>query len=276
MPNYQVPEWLRACGIAYLYWVAFLLALEPGNILRAQSLGHDLAFDREALRIGVAALLGSSTAPLIMALNRRHPVFGAGGWRNVAIHAASAALLSFVLILISCVLAAWILMAKPLPAMPEIRGQLAANWLLLTFVLIAFAVLSQAIRRTRAPSRRHASPSGNTIAVKTRGRLGFVEVARIEWIEAQGNYLALHVGGASHLVRETLQSFATRLDPKRFVRVHRRMIVAVDRIREIQPLANGDSTLILQDGHAIRASRGYRETIRARWAQAMAGGSAAH
>jgi two-component system, LytTR family, response regulator len=259
-----LPDWLRNIGCAYLYWIAFLLALEPGNILHARSMGHTLDFDREALRIGIAALLGCSTAPLILALNRRFPIFGADGWRSMAIHASGAAALSCVLILISCVLAAWVLMAKPSPTADEIRSQLAANWLLLTFALCAFAVLSQAMNRR--PMRTPAT----AIAVKTRGRLGYVDLASIEWIEAQGNYLALHVAGQSHLVRETLQGFARRLDQSRYVRVHRRAIVALDRIREIQPLANGDSTLILQGGHTIRASRSYREIVRKRWAEIMA------
>jgi hypothetical protein len=258
------PDWLRSIGGAYLYWVVFLLALEPGNKLHARSLGHTLAVDREVLRIGIAALLGCSTAPLILALNRRFPIFGAGRWRSIAIHVAGAATLSFVLIMISCVLAAWVLMGKPAPSLDEIRGQLVANWLLLIFALCAFAVLSQAMHR------RPKTPPASAIAVKTRGRLGYVDLASIEWIEAQGNYLALHVGGQSHLVRETLQRFARRLDKDRYVRVHRRAIVAIDLIREIQPLANGDSTLILQSGQTIRASRNYREILRRRWAEIMA------
>jgi two-component system LytT family response regulator len=260
-----LPDWLRSIGGAYLYWVVFLLALEPGNILHARSMGHTLAVDREALRIGVAALLGCSTAPLILALNRRFPISGAGAWRSIAIHVAGAAALSFVLIMISCVLAAWILMGKPAPTADEIRGQLAANWLLLIFALCAFAVISQAMHR-----RPKTPPPASAIAVRTRGRLGYVDLASIEWIEAQGNYLALHVGGQSHLVRETLQGFARRLDRDRYVRVHRRAIVAIDLIRQIQPLANGDSTLILQGGETIRASRTYREVVKKRWAEVMA------
>lgn len=256
----KLPEWLRASGAAFLYWAVFLLALEPGNVLHARSVGAFLHFDREALRISVAALLACSTAPLILALNRRYPISGGGGLRAIAIHAGSAMGLSLVMILISCVLAAWFFMGKAAPSLSELRGQLAANWLLLTFALCAFSVLSRALQRQS--ERRCAS-----IPVKTRGRLGYVDLASIEWIEAQGNYLSLHVGGQSHLVRETLRSFATRLDQERFVRVHRRAIVAVDRIREIQPLANGDAQLILHDGQAIRASRSYRQLVRARWAQ---------
>jgi hypothetical protein len=256
-----LPDWLRSIGCAFLYWVVFLLALEPGNVLRASSMGRTLEFDDEALRIAVAALLGCSTAPVLIALLHRFPVSGTRTWRTIGIHLAAVSTLSFVLILISCVLAAWILLGQVVPSMADVRSQLAANWLLLTFALCAFEVISHAMKLRFL----HESQPIKTIAIKTRGRLGHVDLDSIEWIESQGNYLALHVGGRSHLVRETLQSFARRLDADRYIRVHRRVIVAIDRIREIQPLANGDSTLILQDGHTLRASRSYRDAVRKRW-----------
>ena len=256
----RLPDWLRSTGCALLYWLVFLLALEPGNVLHARSMGHALDFDDEALRIGCAALLGCSTAPLILALAVDF-LSPAREWRSIAIHAAGAATLSFVLIVISCVLAAWVLMGEIVPSLAEIRSELAGNWLLLTFALCAFAAISQAMKLLpRRSSRRPRCRQDN--CHQDTGRLGYLDLASIEWIESQGNYLALHVGGRSHLIRETLQSFASRLDPDRFIRVHRRVIVAIDQIREIQPLANGDSTLILQDGRTIRASRSYRETVR--------------
>lgn len=255
-----LPVWLRTLGCAFAFWIVFLLALEPGNIQHALSMGHAPEFDDEALRIAGAALLGSSTAPLILALIRRFPI---SGFRSIAMHAAGVAALSFVLIVISCVLAAWVLMGEIIPSLAEIRSQLAGNWLLVTFGLCAFAVIGHALNLF--PPRPRES---TRIAIKTRGRLGYLDLASIEWIESQGNYLALHAGGRSHLVRETLQNFAGRLDAERFVRVHRRVIVAIDQVREIQPLANGDSTLVLRDGHTIRASRSYREIVRKRWARA--------
>jgi two-component system, LytTR family, response regulator len=266
-----LPDWLRSTGCAFLYWIVFLLALEPGNILHARSMGRSLEFDVEVLRICVAALLGCSTAPLILALDRRFPLSGTRGWRNVAIHATGAAAISCVLIIISCFLAAWLLQSRLLPAAPDVRSQLAANWLLLTFALCAFAVISHVLKVRNATANEPASAAGRRVAIRTRGRRGFLDLASIEWIESQGNYLALHVGGQSHLIRETLQGFASRLDADRFIRVHRRVIVAIDRVREIQPLANGDSTLVMQDGRTIRASRSYREAVRKRWAEVMTG-----
>jgi two-component system LytT family response regulator len=140
--------------------------------------------------------------------------------------------------------------------------------LLLVFAISAFTAISHAVHffprhAGEAPALPASHPT--RVAVKTRGRLSYIEVDSIEWIGSQGNYLALHVGSRAHLIRETLASFERRLDPDKFVRVHRRTIVAIARIREIRPLANGDSELILHDGRELRASRSYREVLRRRW-----------
>lgn len=271
-PLRHMPPWLRSFGYGLLYWLVFLLVLEPGNVLHAHDMGHALDFGSEAARIGAAALLGSSISPLLVALTRRFPLPGPSGWRNAGIHAAGTVGLSFALIVLSCFLAAWILTGQALPSLADVRDQLAGNWLLLVFAICAFTAIAHAVHFLRRTGEARPLPSSHPtrVAVKTRGRLGYVDVASIEWIESQGNYLALHVGARSHLLRETLASFEGRVDPDRFVRVHRRVMVALDRIREIRPLANGDSTLLLHDGRELRASRSYREVLRKRWAEITA------
>jgi len=267
----QLPPWLRSAGYGYLYWLVFLVALEPGNVLRALNMGHTLQLEIEVARICVAALLGASVSPLLVALTRRFPLPGSRGWRNASIHALGAVGLAFVLIVASCFLAAWILLGDVLPTLADVSSQLAANWLLLVFAISAFTAISHAVHFfPRADEVPAVPPSQPTrVAVKTRGRLSYVEVDSIEWIESQGNYLALHVGSRAHLIRETLANFERRLDPNKFVRVHRRTIVAVERIREIRPLANGDSELVLHDGRELRASRSYREVLRKHWRKVM-------
>jgi hypothetical protein len=264
----QLPPWLRSAGYGYLYWLVFLVALEPGNVLRALNMGHTLQLEIEVARISVAALLGASVSPLLVALTKRFPLPGSRGWRNASIHALGAVGLAFALIVVSCFLAAWILLGDVLPTLADVSSQLAANWLLLVFAISAFTAISHAVHffprhAGEAPALPASHPT--RVAVKTRGRLSYIEVDSIEWIGSQGNYLALHVGSRAHLIRETLASFERRLDPDKFVRVHRRTIVAIARIREIRPLANGDSELILHDGRELRASRSYREVLRRRW-----------
>jgi len=254
---------LRAPSCIFLYWLLFLLALEPGNVMHAHQLGRALDFGMEALRICLASLLGSSSAPPLIALARRFPLSGVRRARSVAIHAAAAVGISFVLIVISCFLAAWVLLSMPYPSIADIRGQLAANWLLLTFALGAFTVLVHLF--DHFPARRPRS-----IPIKTRGRLGYLDLDQVEWIESQGNYLALHAAGKSHLIRETMGSFTARMDTARFVRVHRRTVVDIHRVREIQPIANGDFLLSMHDGRAIRGSRSYRDEVKKRWAEVMA------
>ena len=99
------------------------------------------------------------------------------------------------------------------------------------------------------------------IAVKLDGRVIFLRPTDIDWIEAQDNYVKLHVGREAHLVRDTISNFETRLDTKRFIRIARSTIVNIDRVKEMQPMFHGEYVVILQDGTKLTMSRGYRDTL---------------
>ena len=94
------------------------------------------------------------------------------------------------------------------------------------------------------------------IVVKSSGRVFFVKVDDIDWIEAEGNYVRLHMGPQSHLLRETMKGMESVLDASQFIRIHRSTIVNADRIRELQPLFHGEYAVILRDGTRLVASRG--------------------
>lgn len=94
------------------------------------------------------------------------------------------------------------------------------------------------------------------IVVKSSGRVFFVKVDDIDWIEAEGNYVRLHMGAQSHLLRETMKGMESVLDASQFIRIHRSTIVNADRIRELQPLFHGEYAVILRDGTRLVASRG--------------------
>jgi two-component system LytT family response regulator len=92
-------------------------------------------------------------------------------------------------------------------------------------------------------------------AVREDGRVRFVAAADVDWIEADGNYIVLHVGEARHRVRASLRRVAEELDPKLFARIHRSAVVNIDRIREVQPWFGGDYIAILRGGAKLRVSR---------------------
>ena len=103
--------------------------------------------------------------------------------------------------------------------------------------------------------------SWDRLAIRDAGRILFLQPEHIDWIEAEGNYVRLHVGKESHLLRETMNSTEERLASKRFLRVSRSTIVNLERVGEWQPLFHGDSVVILRDGTRLTVSRVYRETL---------------
>jgi two-component system, LytTR family, response regulator len=99
------------------------------------------------------------------------------------------------------------------------------------------------------------------LVVRSGGRILILRVADVDWVEAASNYVRLHAGGKEYLLRETMTALETKLDPADFVRIHRSTIVRVDRIRELEPLFQGDYVVILEDGTRLTSSRGYREKL---------------
>jgi len=99
------------------------------------------------------------------------------------------------------------------------------------------------------------------LVIKSSGRVFFLRVDEIDWIEAAGNYVRLHVGKEGHLLRDTMNSLEARLDPKRFLRIHRSTMVNIERVQELQPLFHGDYVVILRDGTQLNLSRGYRQRL---------------
>ncbi len=99
------------------------------------------------------------------------------------------------------------------------------------------------------------------LVIKSGGRVFFLDTDDIDWIEAEGNYVSVHTGKKSHLLRETISSLEAQLDPKKFLRIHRSSIVKIDRIKELQPWFHGEYRVILMDGTQLTLSRNYRENL---------------
>ncbi len=108
---------------------------------------------------------------------------------------------------------------------------------------------------------RPESKTADRLVVKSSGRVVFIRTTDIDWIEAADNYLNVHVGNESHLLRETMTSLESRLNPKQFLRLSRSAIANIERIKELQPMFHGDYTVILRNGTRLTLSRGYRDKL---------------
>lgn len=97
------------------------------------------------------------------------------------------------------------------------------------------------------------------LTIKLTGHTILLPTDEIDWIESYGNYLKVHAGRESYLIRGTMQSLEGKLDPETFVRVHRSAIVNIEKIKEIYPRSNGDQDLVLQNGEQLMLSRKYRD-----------------
>ncbi len=98
--------------------------------------------------------------------------------------------------------------------------------------------------------------------VKAEGKSFFLKVVEIDWIEAARNNVILHVGTAAHVYHETTQGIEARLDPKRFLRIHRSTIVNIERIKELEPWFNGEYSVTLKDGTKLTMSASYKDRLR--------------
>lgn len=99
------------------------------------------------------------------------------------------------------------------------------------------------------------------VVVSSAGKVVFLKVCDIDWLEASGNYVIFHVGRETYLLRETLSALDERLDPDQFVRLHRSAIVNIERIREISPWSRGEQVAVLRDATQLTIGRAFRQRL---------------
>ena len=110
-------------------------------------------------------------------------------------------------------------------------------------------------------SNNHERKYLDRLVIKAGGRVTFLKTEEIDWIEAAGNYIRLYIGKDSHLLRETMNNIQTKLDPEKFLRIHRSTILKIDRIKELQPWYHGEYVVTLENGKQLTSSRSYRDGL---------------
>jgi two-component system LytT family response regulator len=127
----------------------------------------------------------------------------------------------------------------------------------------------QHLSTKRASGAQPASERRDRLVIKSSGRIYFIRTRDIDWCEASGNYVRLHVGTQTHLVRGTMAHIESQLDQAQFVRIHRSTIVNVDRIQELHSSFGGEYVVLLHDKTRLTLSRGYREGLQNKLGKAL-------
>jgi len=117
---------------------------------------------------------------------------------------------------------------------------------------------------------RGPQPSSTSFVIQTRGRIDLVPMDSIEWVEASANYIVLHMGTAQHKVREHIGKIVHRLDPAKFARIHRGVIVNLSKIKSIIACNSGESIVVLVNGKELPCSRTYAKNLSERFRRDIA------
>jgi len=129
------------------------------------------------------------------------------------------------------------------------------------------ARFSRALNRAKDKLVHYAPPrprAAERLVVKSRGQVQFLDVADIDWIEAADYYACLHVGGSTHILRRTLSELERDLGDEKFIRIHRSIIVNLDRIHGLETQSDGEYEVVLKSKVRLRLSRRFRKRLRDR------------
>lgn len=116
--------------------------------------------------------------------------------------------------------------------------------------------LNSLLRQLKGPKKQ-----AERFVIKSGGRVFFLKNDEIDWIEAAGNYVRLHVGTETHLLRETMSAIQKKLDTATFIRIHRSTFVNIEKVKELQPWFHGEYVVIMRDGTQLTMSRSYRSNL---------------
>lgn len=121
--------------------------------------------------------------------------------------------------------------------------------------------LGRRLKSMLGEAKSAESLPSDRVVVRSGGRVVFVKISEIDWIEAAGDYITLHAGKKSWLMRETISAMESKLEPKGFARIHRSAMVNLERIAELRALDNGEFRVLLRDATELKMSRNYRHSL---------------
>jgi hypothetical protein len=274
-------RWRRPFEVAY-WVVGFLFSATVNSVIALMDVERahlPFASWQPILWEWSSILVMLALLPAVIAFERRVPlVFSASLRRNLAWHLLASVVFSLVhvLAMVSIRKAVYIAMGQHYDFGPWLR-ELSYEYIkdvqtytgILTTVLVYRWFLLRAQGEARLLDLPDEGPPVEEVErperflVRKLGKEFLVAASDIEWLQASGNYVNLRVRGHDYPLRTTMAALEPRLDPNRFIRVHRSYMVNLDRVVEIQPLEAGEARLSMTDGSRIPCSRRYRPALRA-------------
>jgi len=272
-------EPIRRRWAAWLEWLAFWTLLGAAFGTQVFLAGQRLSSHPYSWGASVRASLPDwyvwgVLALLVARLKQRVPIDRIAWGYQFGFHVAASLLLALVHFGVVLFLQ-WglpTLLGEPAPKLDGYLSAFAARylWNVVVYWVILAVVHSLAYHRDleqrRAAladleARVAAKRPGDRLLVEQDGRRTFVKASEVDWIEAARNYVRLHVGDRTHVLRSTLSALEQRLDAGQFRRISRSALVNVDRVREIQPWFHGDAVMILHSGARLTLSRRFRHNV---------------
>ena len=263
-------------------WLLIICCVALNTFMSHRLGGHDIQFGKSLIRALAFCAFWIISLPILWRLGERVS-FNRDNWvRRLAIHLVLAALVGTVIVpfrvALDLIPGVGILPLGTDALLRYYAATLPARSMILYGIFLA---TSQAVLFYR-DSSRHAElaaelrdrvaeliegaprPRGRfaeSFTLRESGRIFAVPVAQIDWMEAAGNYVSLHVNGRTHLLRETMNALEAKLDPKQFVRVQRSAIVQIDRVQEMRILGAGRLAVVLRPGAEIALGRAGKQKL---------------
>jgi len=272
------------------FWLGLLLLQVASSVVvalvDARSGGRTVATWQVLVWELSSHLVILALVPAVIAFERRFPLANGAFWRNLRWHVAGS--VAFSLLHVGAMVALrrlvyagagqrydfdW-LRQWPYEYLKDVRTYVLIVLLVLGYRLFMLRlqgearVLDEPEAGPAPPAVVPAGPAAPAVRperflVRKLRREFLIAAADIDWVQAQGNYVGLHVNGHDYLLRATLADFLQQLDPARHVRVHRSWVVHLGRVAEIEPLEGGDARLHMQGGGLVPCSRRYRANLQA-------------
>lgn len=215
-------------------------------------------------------LLFGALAPIAFFAARRFPLIGGRGIHHLPAHAGALAAISLSHTIVYSTVIVGLIGKRPsiiavmvrTTAVANLRGDVFIYAMIVgAFYLYGYARRDHDVVPAAAVVGAAPAPFADRITVKDRDRITLVAVTDIERIEAEGDYVRIHTPAGSHLLREKLGGLDKRLDPNRFLRIHRSTIVRLGSVREVQPYFHGEYILVTASGARLKVSRTHRAAL---------------